>query len=224
MAIRHEHAKDSVSWQARRDLRSKHGCLLSSSLTILMLSSGQESAPRGRPLTEPVKQALRELGLEHALQLKEAEQQALLKAARKRVGEGRPKGSGSTKSRLRERPVALQLKLAKSMEYRVFGFADLDEFFTAQSKRLGMTRGEAKNLWQRKEVLKTVQRKHRLALNPAAHRGAKGLHSKTHLQKRYRGIEPLSKVRGEGPCARGSRQDGSGTDEPPESPASASPL
>ena len=40
---------------------------------------------------------------------------------------------------------------------------------------------------QRKEVLKIVQQKHRLALNPAAHRGTKGLHSKTHLQKRYRG-------------------------------------
>ena len=79
-----------------------------------------------------MKQALREVGLEHALQLKEAEQQALAKAARKRAGGGRLRGFA--KPRATERPVALQLKLAKSMEDQVSGFTDLEEFFIAQSK------------------------------------------------------------------------------------------
>ena len=132
-----------------------------------------------------MKEALREVGLEHALQLKEAEQEALLKAARKRAGGGRPRGSA--KPRSAERPVALQLKLATSMEDQVSGFSDLEEFFIAQSKRLGMSRREVKQLWQRKEILKTVQKKHRLSLNPAVSSAARG-QRKTTQQKRYRGF------------------------------------
>ena len=132
-----------------------------------------------------MKEALREVGLEHALQLKEAEQEALLKAARKRAGGGRPRGFA--KPRSAERPVALQLKLATSMEDQVSGFSDLEEFFIAQSKRLGMSRREVKQLWQRKELLKTVQKKHRLSLNPAVSSAARG-QRKTTQQKRYRGF------------------------------------
>ena len=104
----------------------------------------KKPALRGKPVSEAMKEALREVGLEHALQLKEAEQATLVKAARKRARGGRPRGSA--KPRSTERPVALQLKLAKSMEDQVSGFSDLEEFFIAQSKRLGMSRREVKQL------------------------------------------------------------------------------
>ena len=94
-----------------------------------------------------MKQALRELGLEHALQLKEAEQQALLKAARKRFGEGRPLKAQALRSLAFARGLWLYSSKSPSLwSTGLSGFADLDEFFTAQSKRLGMTRREVKNL------------------------------------------------------------------------------